>query len=351
MRARRYGAWVKRFATVLALVCAWAAAGAQPEQYSLTPGGEWKQTAAPEPGTDAAVIASARKAIAEENFEEAEEILDAWLEANERSKKPEVPEAFRLRGDALYAQEYETAALYDYEVVIKKFAGTPDYVTALERELDIAVRYANGWPKRFLGLRIDDAGDLAVEMLIRIQERLPGSTLAERAGIELADYYFRERDMQLAAEAYELYVINFPNGPNRLRAMERRIYATIARFKGPRNDAAGLIDAKEQIKTFEMQYPAEAEKQGLDTAMIARLDESAAAQMLDTAEWYGRVGDMAGARYTLRRLIAKHPQSTAARKAAQILGLSAAAPAGEVAPAAEPMTPAPGPGPAEGASR
>lgn len=333
---------------VLAWACAWVA-GAQPEQYSLTPGGEWKQTAAPEPGTDAAVIASARKAIAEENFEQAEEILDAWLEANERSGKAEVPEAHRLRGDALYAQDYETAALYDYEVVIKKFAGTPDYVTALERELDIAVRYANGWNKRFLGLRIEDAGDLAVEMLIRIQERLPGSTLAERAAIELADYYFRKRDMQLAAEAYELYVINFPNGPNRLRAMERRIYATIARFKGPRNDAAGLIDAKEQIKTFEMQYPAEAERQGLDTAMVARLDESAAAQMLDTAEWYGRVGDQAGARYTLRRLIAKHPQSTAARKAAQILGLSTVAP--EPAPAA-PSEPAPeGPGPAGGEAR
>lgn len=323
-----------------ALSVSGVAASGQSQGYTLTPEGQWKQEPPPAPGSDEAVIASARRAIAEERFGEAESVLDAWLEANERSSKAQTPEAFRLRGDALYAQDRETAALYDYELVIKKFPQSPEFVTALEREMEIALRYANGWKKKFLGLRIEDAGELAVEMLIRIQERLPGSTLAERAAIELADYYFREREMQQAAEAYELYTINFPNGPNRLRAMERRIYATIARFKGPEHDASGLINAKEQIKVFGMQYPAEAERQGLDTAMMARLDESAAAQMLDAAEWYRRTGDGAGARYTLKRLLHRHPQTAAARKAAQLLGVDVA-PAERAAPEERTAPPTP----------
>ncbi len=308
------------WATLWAALCA-GGAMAQSSEFRPSETGEWRETKnlAVEGDEDQQALARAAQALADEDAAGARDLLNEWLDANERSKKPQVPRALLLRGDAYLALDQETMALYDYERIAKRFPQTEEYLTALEREVDIAVAYIHGKKRKFLGMRIEDAGEMGVEMLIRAQERLPGSAIAERAAIEMADYYFRERDMGLAADSYDLYVVNYPNGPNRLKAMERRIYASIARFQGPEHDASGLLDAREQIRVFAMQYPAEAQQQGLGAALSTRLDESAAAQRLTSAEWYLRIGDPAGGRLMLRRLLAKHPQTAAAEKARAIM--------------------------------
>lgn len=292
---------------------------AQSDQYILKPDGTWTQASVPEPGSDAAVIAEARKAIADNRPEAARGILDPWLEANERSAKPEVPEALRLRGDAFTAMNREDRGLRDYEELVKRHPQSEEYIIALEREFEIAKAYAYGKKALWFGfLRVEDGGPMAEEILIRIQERLPGSELAERAGIELADYYFRTRDLEMAGEMYSLYLTLYPNGPNRKKAMERRVFASVGRFRGPENNVSGLLDAKEQIRVYAMQYPEEAERQGLDQALIVRLDESLGAQMLETANWYMRRDDPSSARLTLKRLIARYPATQAALRALAI---------------------------------
>lgn len=296
-------------------------ATAQSSEFRPSDSGQWAPTRnlATEGDEDEQALALAARAFADDDAAGARDILTEWLDSNERTKKKQVPAALLLRGDASLALDRETAALEDYEKLIKRFPQTEQYVAALERELEVGVAYVHGKKRKFLGIRFEDAGDLGVEILIRVQERLPSSALAERAAIEMADYYFREREMSLAADSYDLYVLNFPNGPNRLKALERRIYASIARFQGPEHDASGLLDAREQIRGFAAQYPDEARRQGLDSALVTRLDESAAAQRLNTAEWYMTTGDDAGCRLTLRRLLAKHPQTAAAEKARAIL--------------------------------
>ena len=95
------------------------------------------------------------------------------------------------------------------------------------------------------------------EILVRAQERLPGSKLAESAALMLADHYFDRRDLELAAEMYEIFRINHPDSEHRRYAMLREIQSNIARFKGPRYDASGLIDAKILIARYNEQYPGE----------------------------------------------------------------------------------------------
>jgi len=294
-------------------------AAAQATEYRLSDAGEWEAVDAPEPGSDEAIIADARRRLADEDPASAKEILDAWIERNEASDSPWLPEAYLLRGDAILAMDREFDALYDYEAVIRQFPESEAFLEALDRELEIAIRYANGLRIRLLGIRVEDAGELAVELLIRVQERAPRSAAAERAAIELADYYYRTRDMELAQEAYDLYIANYPQGEHLVRALKRRIFANIALFKGPRYDASHLIDAREQIRAFSNAYPAEAEQAGLDDALLARIDESEAAQLLETATWRLGQGDGAGARFLLRRLVRKHPRSLAASRALQIL--------------------------------
>lgn len=279
------------------------------EDRTLTP------TDAPALDGDAAVIARARRSLADDQPHGAKSALDQWIGRNERTENPYLAEAYLLRGDAWAAMSERVEALYDYETVIQQHPQTDQFVTAIDRELQIALRFANGEKRRVLLFFWVDASDLAVEIFIRTQERLPGSQLAERAAIELADYYYRERELTLARDAYDLYLENFPKGPNKIKAAQRRIFCDIARFKGPLYESASLIDATERIKDFQRVFPAEAERTGLDAALLTRLDESQAAQMLESARWYLKVSDEPSARYMMKRLLRAHPGTIAADQA------------------------------------
>lgn len=291
----------------------------QASEYKLDGAREWAPQASPQPGTDAWTIAEARRMLAENRPEEARRSMSDWIEKNERSKNPLLPEAYLVRGDALLALDDEFEALYDYEAIAKGYRASEQFPIAVRRELDIAERYANGLKLRSLGFRWADSSEIAEELMIRVQERMPRSALAEEAAIQLADFYYRRRDMKLARDAYDLYLENFPDGPHRIRALARRIQTEVARFKGPRYSGAGLINARLQIRDFMSRYPAEADRLGMNEALIARIDESMAAQLFDTSQWYLKIDDEPSARFTLSRLLRDYPRTVAAERGIELL--------------------------------
>lgn len=352
-----------RLAAALLAIAA-APAAAQVSQFRLDENGQWVAAPAPEGGRDpdAAVIAEARELLAADNPDSAWSVLSEWIEKNERGSSPYLPQAYLLRGDAKTAAGNEYKALYDYEAVIKGFPQTEEYVLAIRRELEIAIKYVFGMRHKWMGLRWSPADHIGEELLVRVQERLPGSPEAERAGIELADYYYRNRDLKLAETAYQLFVENYPRSQHVSHAKQRRIYANIAQFSGPQYDASGLKEAKILIEDFAAADPVAAQRLGLSDALIARLDESAAAQVLEKARWYIRRGDLVSARMILQRVATRHAGTVAAQTAIQMLedrgwpiSPSAQSPAqpgdrAATAPAAEPAAapaspPAPAPEP------
>ncbi len=306
-------------ALLLAGACAAPHAALAQSEYRMDQSGNWVQTGAPVPGSDEAIIAQAKKELAEDRPADAQNTISPWIDKNDRSNNPLLAQALIIRADALTAQGDEYEALYDYERAIKQFPATQSFITGAERELDIGVRYTGGLRRKFLGARILPTSDIGEELLIRVQERMPGSRLAERAGIELADYYYRDHDLSLAVEAYDLFIQNYPNSQYKQRAMQRRIYATIARFKGPKYDGSSLIDAKILTRRYVSLYPAEAEKAGLDDGLLTRLDESSGQEMLESANWYLRRGDEISARLVLRRLVRDHSKTAAAQKGLEII--------------------------------
>lgn len=301
------------------LAVAPAVSPGQQTEYRMAEGGRWEAGRSAEPGTEEETIARARRLLAEDRPGEARALLDAWIEEHRVGQSPWLPTAYRLRGDAKLAMDEEYRALVDYETVIKEFPESPEFVTALEREFEIARRYLNGLRKRFLGMRIEDATPIGEDLMLRIAERLPSSQLAEEAVLELADWYYRTRDLRAAAETYDVFLELFPRSERRMHAYQRRILANVARFKGPEYDASGLREAGIRIREFRERYPAEAVRSGLGDALAARLEESAAAQMLSTARWYLRRRDRASARLVLERLTASHPGTVSADKALAIM--------------------------------
>lgn len=273
----------------------------------------------PPPGSDEAVILDARRLIATERFDRAEALLTGFIERTERLGSAWLPDAVLLRGDARLGDGREYDALYDYERVITEFPDSAAFTDAIEREMEIATAYVKGLRRRFLGLRIEGGRLLGEELLIRVQERMPESVMAEEAAIRLADHYFERRDLPLAAEMYGIFARNHPQSEHVARARSREIFSNVAGFKGPRYDASVLIEAGQLIDRYQARYPAEAERAGVTVGLEARIDESAAATRLETARFYFRRGDEPSARFMLERVVREHPRTTAAQVALRTL--------------------------------
>jgi tetratricopeptide (TPR) repeat protein len=297
-------------ATVLAV--SFAAGVQAQESYRLTDEDTWTKTSKVDPSTPQGQLLEIRRTLALGEASRAESMAKAWIERNDRD--PLLPEAYLLRGDALLAQGDEYKSLFDYEFVARSYSGSEAFVTALRRELDIAQDYAAGLHRKFLGLRILPAEDEAEEIFIRVQERMPGSRLAEEAGMALADFYFERRRMRLAAEAYALFLENYPRSSQVDKARKRLIFSQLASFKGPEFDAAGLYEARGRLQRLRTMQPAEAQRIGAD-ALLTRIDESDAAKMLQTARWYESVGNPIAAELYVRRLVRRYPNSVAAADA------------------------------------
>lgn len=292
---------------------------AQAQRQTLDPAAGWQAQSQASPDPARAALDEARTLIATEQPRRAKSLLDDWLDDDDLSATAYRAEALRLRGDAKYAMGREFAALYDYEEVIREYPASAEFVTAIEREVEIGKAYLSGLKKKLWGFRIESKATTGEELLIRAQERMPGSLIAEDAAIFLADYYFDKRRLEMAAEMYDIFLNSYPSSPHRMHAMQRRVYAIIAGFKGPKYDGSILLESRLLIERFARDYPAQAEQAGLTNALVVRLEESAAAQQLEAARWYIRVGDGPAARLVLNRLIRDHVGTVAATEGLGIL--------------------------------
>jgi outer membrane protein assembly factor BamD (BamD/ComL family) len=125
--------------------------------------------------------------------------------------------------------------------------------------------------------------------------------------------------MQLAIDAYDLFLRNYPRSAERAKAMQRKIYSHIATFKGPQFDASGLENARLEILDFRQEFPVVAREAGIDDSLIGWVNDSAANKLLNTATWYLDRDDKTSARYTLRRLVKRYPETSAGREALEIM--------------------------------
>ncbi len=297
--------------TIGLLACTLASSVLAQQRYELSDG-QWVAQTPPDPASPEGKLETIRKTIAEGDGEAAVKLADEWIAAYPNHNM--LVEAYLLRGDAKVAQRRYWRALYDYEAVIRLYPGSEQYATALEREYEIARLYVTGLKRHFMGMRILDASDDGEELLIRCQERAPGSEIGERASMTLSDYYFDKGDMSQAAEAYDLFLENYPESRQREWAMLRLIQANLARFKGPQFDPTGLLEARQRLADYSEQFPAAAERLGSDALMV-RIDESLALEDYVIARWYEKRQLHVSAVYLYRRVIARYPQTGAAQQA------------------------------------
>lgn len=264
------------------------------------------------PGSPEGQLQAIRRLVVKEKGREAFKSAEAWIESH--PNHPRLPEAYLARGDAQVARRSYYKALFDYEYVLRTYPDSDQFFAALQREYKIAQLFSNGMRRKLWGMRIIGAGGEAEELFIRIQERAPGSDIGEKASLALGDYYFRRAEMTNAAEAYDLFLINYPRSVKREQAILQLIRANLATFKGPRFDGSGLIEAAQRLKTYQREFPAGAEQLGAD-ALLVRIDESMALKDYYTAHWYQSRGERVSAVFLYERVIRDYPQTAAAQSA------------------------------------
>lgn len=307
---------IRRFAAAVILLGVAGLPAFGQDQYILSAQDRWENTKETDPFTPQGHLAVARRTLAEGDFERAEHLASIWIEHN--NTDPHLPDAYLIRADALKGQESYYEALFDYEFVARGFPGSEAFVTALQREFEIAKIFARGKKRKLWGMRILGATEEAEELLIRVQERLPGSRLAEQAAMELADFYYSSRQMALAVDMYSIFIENYPDSRWLTKARIRLIGAHLATFKGPEFDISGLREARAKLAELQAIEPATAREIGAE-GIINRIDESNASKLLHNAKWYWQTNDPIAAEMTIRRLIKKYPRSQSAIKGIKLM--------------------------------
>ncbi|HEX4055533.1 MAG TPA: outer membrane protein assembly factor BamD [Tepidisphaeraceae bacterium] len=332
---------------VCALCCLLAntARGAEDKTWQLRDG-HWREMAsrphALGPAVPDPVLDYVDRLVAQHDYHNAKKVLIKWVKTHNKNS-PNRDRAIFIFSNIFYQDDDRFKSFFYCDELMDEYPESKLFQAALQRQFDIAQAYMDGYKDKLLGMRIVDEGAESVQMMWRIQQRAPGSPLAQQAMLSTADYYFNDRDYDLAEDCYNTYVKNYPNSDDVPRVMLRAAFSSLAQFRGTKFDASSLIDARAQLMQIQREYPQLAADENVQT-VLDQIDSAFCRKMLDTGDFYERTHEPRGAAYEYRFLAQTYPASPEAAEArrhladmpALILADAPPPPAGGYAPATEP---------------
>jgi outer membrane assembly lipoprotein YfiO len=294
------------------------ASAAEPETWNYGGSGRWGRIERPKTQPSMAVPNAALDRVeaqlqARQSGPALKRVL-AWLNSPANRNVPDRDRALFLLADAYYQEDDRIRAFYHLDELLDKHPESRFFYPSLEKQYRIADAFLKGHMRRFLGMPILPATDEAVDMLFRIQERAPGSPIAEKALLRTADYYFNTSQFDLSGDAYGAYARRYPRSPDVPRVRLRQAFSSYAQFRGVRWDATPLIDARAQLEDIKVRYPELAAEANVQK-FIDNINATLARKLSHTADFYRRTGKARAAVYTYRELMSSYPDSREAKLA------------------------------------
>ena len=290
---------------------------AEAPSWQLRGDGRWEQVTTP---TTAPVkeetLDRVEEMLQHKQAAAARKILIAWFKTHNTS--PVRDRAVFLLGQANFLDDSRIMAFYNFDELLDLYPASVYYYPALQRQFDIADQFLRGYKRHFLGIAMLGATTEATEMLFRIQQRSPGSPLAEKALLRVADYFYASSDFDVAEDAYAAYVRSYPRSPYLPRVRLRQAFAALAQFRGIKFDATHVIDARQQLTDLSVAYPQLAAEENI-TAIVERIDVALARKVLTTADFLWRSGKPQGAAYYYQYLVRTFPDFPETQTARQKL--------------------------------
>jgi len=290
-----------------------AGAGADTQTWEFREG-RWLEAPRPTtvPTIDEPALDQAERLLSQSNPKAAKKILLQWEKLNKKS--PLRDRCIFLLSQVFFDQDNRIKSFFYCDELMDEYPESRLFQAALQRQFQIASDYLNGYKDRFLGLRVLDMGSEAVQMMWRIQQRSPGSPLAEKGLRATADYYYYDSDYELAEDAYNAYIQNYPNSDQIPLVKLHAAFSSLAQFRGVKFDASNLIDARAQLVVIQKEYPELAAEENVQT-VIDQIDSAFAKKLLDRGDFYQRTHERRGAVYEYRFLAQTYPLSPEAESA------------------------------------
>jgi outer membrane assembly lipoprotein YfiO len=245
-------------------------------------------------------------------YKAALKILIPWIEVQQGS--PVYDRGLYLMAEAYYQKGDRIRSFYYCDQLMDQYPTSILFYPALEKQYQIADAYLNGYKRRFLGIPFLHAYHEALEMMFRIQQRSPGSPLAEKALLRTADWYYADSQFDFASDAYTSYIRTYPRSPKIPEVKLRQAFSYLAQFRGLRFDATPIIDARQQLLEIQANYPELADEENV-ALVLSRIDDTFARKLFVTADFYKRTNEPRGAAYTYQYLIKRYPETHEASKA------------------------------------
>lgn len=279
-------------------------------------GNQWVQAKPPKPGSPEGDLVDIRALVEEGRNKQAVKAVDKFLLAHAASAICE--EAMNLAGQALVSNGRYWDAYGWYERQITNYPSGAYFERALDREYLIADAFIGGRKRRALKILKVSAQEDGIEILMRIAAHAPGSDLAERALLRVADYHFDRQEYPEAIAVYDEFVKSNPHSKRRAYAMLRAAKASLLSFRGVKWDTAPLLDAAVRFRVFAQAYPKAGEKENA-VGILSEIRQTLAHKAFHSGTFYERTGHRPSAVFYYRKVVREYSDSPWAQQARQKL--------------------------------
>jgi outer membrane assembly lipoprotein YfiO len=292
-------------------LCAYAA-----EENMIWDGEQWVKAKPPEPGTPEGDLAEISALIEEGENKKALKAVDRFLISHAAS--PVCEEAISLAGKAQINRGRYWDAYKWYERQIMNYPNGAFFERALDREYTIADAFLNGKKRRALKIFKVSAKEDGIEILLRIAGHAPGSDLAERALLRVADYHFNRQEYDDAIGVYDEFVKTNPQSNRKPYAMLRAAKASLLSFRGVKWDDTPLLNAAVRFRVFAQAYPKAGKKENV-VGILTEIRETLAHKVFHSGTFYERTHHTQSAVFYYNKVVQEYPASQWAEKARERL--------------------------------
>ena len=298
-----------RWSCYLACVCILAfwlpAAGGAEDTYEWKDD-KWVAAAKPAEGTAAGELALVRHLLKSGRFKKSVKAAKKFRARYPDSDEYEevcllAAEAETKRGR--YYQAYEW-----YEKQLNQFPAGQYSDKALQCESEIAETFLSGKKRIVFGFMRFSAIDEALEILTRIAEHAPGTELAAKSLLRVADYHYSKSEWLEATDAYDAFLLLFGKSTKAAYAMLQAARATYASYGGVKFDDTPLLDAEQRFKIFAESFPAAAAKAGVGR-ILRQIAGRRAHRLYLAGGFYERTRRPSAAAYYYKQTVDQFPRT------------------------------------------
>ena len=334
---------MKQYLVLAVVVCGWlgaatAAPPADQEEFEFKDG-KWVPATEPVEGTEQGHLALVRKLIERGEGRSASRGVKRFFKAYPDSQRRE--EALLLAGRAEIVRGRYWQAFEWLEKQLAEYPAGRYYEWALSREFEVAEAFLAGKKRIHFGIfRLRAEGD-GLDILLRIAEHAPGTAIAQKAMLRIADHQYEKARFAEAVAAYDEFLEMFPRSAQAQYASLQAARSTHAQFQGLNFDDTPLLEAKQRYLNFQQAYPAAAREADVG-AIIEDITATRANKLFATGAFYQRTDRPESATFYYKLVMRDFPQTEWADRAGEALSLMAGGGPSEAEgdpyrPAAEPV--------------